>query len=243
MTLYDAAMAVVVVLGMVWGAWRGLTWQVASLASLVIGYSVASSCSAELAAHFPGEPIVARALAMLVLYALTSGAIFGLAWMIRTTLRKLRFEAYDRHLGMVLGGLEGAFLGVVVTFFVVSLAPQSRGPIFASPSGRVVGQVMAAVGPALPGEVRDVLAPFWSGAGQGGSAPVARADPAAAIEGELDGLRKSAGRALGDAIGSGDPAPFRGLIDEGRDALGRTLDTQIQQMSQRDGRAPAARRR
>ena len=44
--------------------------------------------------------------------------------------------------------------------FVVSLAPQARGPIFASPSGRVVGQLMATLGPVLPGEVRTVLAPF-----------------------------------------------------------------------------------
>jgi membrane protein required for colicin V production len=249
MTLYDAAMAAVVVLGMVWGAWRGLTWQVASLASLVLGYSVASSASAGLAAHFPGEPIVARALAMLALYVLTSGGIFGLAWMIRATLRRLRFEAYDRHLGMVLGGLEGALLGVIATLFVVSLAPQSRGPIFASPSGRVVGGLMAAVGPALPGEVRDVLAPFWSGGpapgpGPGPAAvPVAEADPAAAFEAEVDRLRRSAGRALGEAISSGDPAPVRGLIDEGRDALGRTVDDQLQRMSQRHGQPPAAPRR
>lgn len=243
MTLYDAAMAVVVVLGMVWGAWRGLTWQVASLASLVLGYTVASSCSAEFATHFPGEPVVARALAMLVLYALTSGAIFGLAWMIRATLRRLRFEAYDRHLGMMLGGLEGAFLGVVVTFFVVSLAPQSRGPIFASPSGRLVGRLMASVGPVLPVEVRDVLTPFWSGEGEGsiGVNPSALTDaPADEVRAEFDRLRQSAGRALGEAVESGDASPLRSLIDEGRDRLGRTLDTQIQRMSQGDGRPPAA---
>jgi uncharacterized membrane protein required for colicin V production len=242
MTLYDAAMAVVVVLGMVWGAWRGLTWQVASIASLVIGYAVASSCSAELAGHLPGEPIVARALAMLILYVLTSGAIFAAAWTIRATLRRLRFEAYDRHLGMVLGGMEGALVGIVATFFVVSLAPQSREPIFGSPSGQMVGRLMAAVGPALPVEVRDVLAPFWNGS-EAVTPRVAEADPAGEIREELDGLRKSAGRALGEAVESGDASPFRGLIDEGRQRLGRTLDSQLERMSHSNGQAPAARHR
>ena len=162
MTLYDALMAGIVVAGMIWGAWRGITWQIASIASLVLGYTVAQPLSGQLAPQFPGEPAVARALAMIVIYAAVSGGVFLMAWIVRATLRRLKFEAFDRHLGMVLGGLEGLMVGLVITLFVVSLAPQTRGPIFASPTGQVVGQVMQAVGPALPGEVRAVLAPFWN---------------------------------------------------------------------------------
>ncbi len=161
MTLYDAAMVALVLGGWVWGAWGGIVWQIASLASLVLGYTVAHTSSDDLAVHFPGDPVVARGLAMVVIYAAVSGGVFFAAWMVRATLRKLKFEAYDRHLGMVLGGLEGALVGMVATLFVVSLAPQSRGPIFASPSGKVVGRVMETLGPVLPGEAREVLAPFW----------------------------------------------------------------------------------
>lgn len=162
MTIYDAAMLAVVVAGMVWGAMRGITWQVAGIASLVLGYAVAFPLSGELAPQFPGEPIVARALAMLACYLATSGGVYLVAWLIRATLRKLKFEAYDRHLGMILGGAEGALLGIVVTVFVVCLAPSSRDPILTSPSGRVVNQLLDAVQPALPGELRTVLAPFWN---------------------------------------------------------------------------------
>src|SRR4051812_1379627 len=169
MTYYDMAMAGVVVAGMIWGAWRGIPWQLASMASLVLGYLVAQPMSAQLAPQLPGEPVVARAAAMLVIYAAVSGGVFLAAWLVRATLRKLQFEAFDRHLGMVLGGIEGAFIGLVATLFVVSLAPQTRGPIFASPSGRVVGQLMDTVGPVLPGEVRSVLTPFWEGSQAPGS--------------------------------------------------------------------------
>lgn len=166
LTIYDAAMAGVVVLGMIWGAWRGVTWQLASIASLVLGYMVAHPISAQLAPHFPGDPVIARGLAMLAVYAGVSAGVFLAAWCVRATLKAMKFEAFDRHLGMLLGGMEGALLGVVATFFVVSLSPSSRGPIFSSPSGRVVGDVMNALGPILPAEARDALAPFIAQAKQ-----------------------------------------------------------------------------
>jgi membrane protein required for colicin V production len=77
--------------------------------------------------------------------------------LIRSTLKKLRFEALDHHLGMMLGGIEGAGLGLLATVFLVSLLPQTRQPVFSSPTGRVVGVVMDAVGPMLPGEFKDLL--------------------------------------------------------------------------------------
>ncbi len=160
LTIYDAAMAGVVVAGMIWGAWRGVTWQLASIASLVLGYMVAHPLSTQLAPNFPGDPVVQRALAMLAVYAGVSAGVFLAAWAVRATLRAMKFEAFDRHLGMLLGGMEGALLGVVVTFFVVSLSPSTREPIFSSPSGKLVGGLMNSVGPVLPSEARSALAPF-----------------------------------------------------------------------------------
>lgn len=178
MTPYDVAMLAVLVAGMAWGFWRGIIWQLASIGSLVIGYSTAHVLSGQLAPHFPGPPVVARALAMLATYAAVSGGIFLAAWLLRETLRKLKFEEYDRHLGLVLGGLEGALLGIVATLFVTSLAPQTRGPIYASPTGKVVGQIMDAVGPVLPTEIRTALTPHWGGTnGDEPAAVAASKDP------------------------------------------------------------------
>ena len=103
MTIYDAAMAIVVVAGMVRGAWLGITWQLASIASLILGYVVSHQASAQFAPYFPGEPEVARSLAMAAVYVVVSASVFGLARLIRGVLHKLKFEAYDRHLGMLLG--------------------------------------------------------------------------------------------------------------------------------------------
>jgi len=161
MTIYDAAMALIAVAGMVRGAWRGITWQVASLASLVLGYLTAYPISAQIAHRFPGSPEVARALAMAAAYVGVSGCVFALAWLVRETLRKLRFEAFDRHLGMLLGGIEGLGVGLLLTLLTVSLAPTTRETIFSSPTGRMVGWMMQTLGPALPAEVRTALEPYW----------------------------------------------------------------------------------
>lgn len=166
LTIYDAVMAGVVVLGMIRGAWSGVTWQLASITSLVLGYIVAHPVSMQLAPYFPGDPVIARSLAMLAIYAGVSGCVFLAAWGMRATLQAMKFEAFDRHLGMLLGGMEGALLGIVATFFVVSLSPAMRQPIFSSPSGHLVGNVMSALGPVLPTEARNALAPFIAEAQQ-----------------------------------------------------------------------------
>ena len=178
MTIYDAAMAVVLIGGMVRGAWRGITWQLASIGSLALGYLFAYPISGHIAPLLPGTPEMTRALSMAVAYAVVSGGVFGAAWMVRGTIHRLKFDAFDRHLGMILGGLEGAGVGILLTLLIVSVAPNTRGPIFASPSGRVVGSLMNSVGPVLPGEVRRVLKPFWNES----EATVAYADPADAPE-------------------------------------------------------------
>ena len=38
---YDIVMLIVLALAIVWGAWKGLAWQIASLASIVLSYMVA----------------------------------------------------------------------------------------------------------------------------------------------------------------------------------------------------------
>jgi membrane protein required for colicin V production len=215
MTPYDAAMIGVVVLGMIWGAFKGITWQLASIASLVLGYMFAYPLSAQLAPHFPGEPVVARSLALLAAYAAVSGGVFVVAWLVRATLRQWKFEAFDRHLGMILGGLEGALLGVIATMFVVSLAPQTRTPIFASRAGQVVAQVMDSVGPILPGEIRKELAPFWNGTGVADSG-----EPMPIVAGPA---RSDANLASPAGDGDSTTAALQELVKEGESRVGRAL--------------------
>ncbi len=218
MTGYDVAMAIVVILGMIRGAWRGFTWQVASIASLILGYAAAQTGSARIAPHLPGQPEVQRVLAMGLIYIAVSGGIFGLAWMIRGTIRKLKFEAYDRHLGALLGGIEGVGVGMLATLFLVSVAPAMRQPIFSSPTGHLVGAVMNDLGPVLPAEVRKVLAPHWKG---DGSAPNAIADR------KLPESPRAAGERPHAAAAASAPAPLP-AVDEA--PASRTAPTSLAEL-------------
>ena len=212
MTTYDAVMVGLVLAGMVWGAIRGMTWQVASIVSLVLAYFFAHQVSAYLVPYIPGDPIVKRAGSMLAAYVLVSAGVYFVAWTVRATLKKMKFEAYDRHLGMLLGGLEGSLLGVVGTMFVVSLAPSLREPIFSSASGRAVAHIMDSAGPALPAEVRDVVTPFWAHVKDTEHSPATQVatpnqDPQAPPDGSsLQDLARRArariGKAAGDAVQS-----------------------------------------
>jgi membrane protein required for colicin V production len=223
MTIYDGLMLGLLVAGMVWGAWKGIIWQLASISSLVLGYAVAHQVSPQLAGSFPGEPVVARALAMMVIYAAVSGGVFLVAWLLRSTLRQLKFEAFDRHLGMIMGGLEGALLGLVGTLFVVSLDRNAREPIFSSPSGRIVSQVMDRIGPVLPQEVRQALAPYWDPASPGNAGTLAEGDadvPAPAPETRARTRNASTGS---ESQGPSTAAQLEHLVEEGETRLGRAI--------------------
>ncbi len=162
MTPYDIGMIAVILVGMLWGAWKGITWQLAGIASLVLGYVVAFPVSAQLAPRLPGDPLVARGASLLVCYVAVSFGVFMIAWSIRATLRRLRFEAYDRHLGMMLGGLEGVIVGLVVTIVILSVSPGSRASILESPTGKLVHRGLLAARPAVPTELREKLDPVWN---------------------------------------------------------------------------------
>ena len=221
MTTYDAVMVALILGGMVWGAIRGMTWQVASIASLVLAYVFSQQVSAYIVPYIPGDPLVKRAGSMLGAYVLMSAGVYFLAWTVRATLKKMKFEAYDRHLGMLLGGLEGSLLGLVGTMFVVSLAPGMREPIFSSATGRVVAHVMDSAGPALPAEVRDVITPFWAHVKDSEHSPATQVatpdqDPKTSLDGSsIQDLARRARARIGKAAGSAVESEVEQLGDQG----------------------------
>lgn len=168
MTIYDVVMISMVVAGMIWGLMRGFSWQMASIGALLVGYLGSHQSSTYilpfLALYLPGDAAFQRGASMLLTFVVISGLIFVAIWAARGTLKKMKFEAYDRHLGFLLGGLEGALLGLIGTMFVVSLSSKAREPIFTSRAGHVVARVMDLSGPVLPCEVRKEITPFWNGA-------------------------------------------------------------------------------
>src|SRR5687767_3696119 len=78
MQTYDMMMLVVLVGATVFGFWKGMAWQIASLASLIVSYFAALRFSEQLAPVFGQQAPLNRFVAMAAIYVGTSFFIWTL---------------------------------------------------------------------------------------------------------------------------------------------------------------------
>ena len=158
---YDALL--LLILG--WSAWRGssrgVTWQLASIASLLLCFAFAAPASLVVAPLIKLDPPLNRWLAMLAVYILFSFGAFAAARVIRSLLAALKFQEFDQHLGGLFGLLKGVLASLILTFFVVTLSPSAREKVLRTHSGRVSGYLLYKARGILPQELAPTLAPHF----------------------------------------------------------------------------------
>ena len=135
---YDLIMVLVLVGTTIFGFWKGMAWQLASLASLIVSYFGALRFSEQLAPVIKLDPPLNRFVAMLLIYVCSSFIIWMLFRLVAGAIDKVRLESFDRQLGAMFGFAKGVLLCVVITFFAVTFLPQDQGQaIVESQSGQV----------------------------------------------------------------------------------------------------------
>jgi len=157
---YDIVMLVVLLGATVLGAWKGMIWQLASLASLLVSAAVALHFSAPLAPYFSATEPWNRFLAMFILYALTSLAIWLLFRMVSGIVNRIKLKEFDRQMGAMFGLAKGVLLCVVITFFAVTLSESARQWVLKSYSGDVIARLTRKANPILPEDVRAVIGKY-----------------------------------------------------------------------------------
>lgn len=157
---YDILMLVVVVGTALLGAMRGMAWQLASLASLVLSYFLALRFSSQLAPMFHTEAPWNRFLAMLVIYVGTSLAIWFLFRFVSGMIDRVRLQEFDRQLGLLFGAAKGILLCVVITFFAVTLSESSRDHVLKSRSGHYIAVLLDRSRNIMPEELHGFLKPY-----------------------------------------------------------------------------------
>jgi membrane protein required for colicin V production len=157
---YDIVMLVVLLGAAVFGAWKGMVWQIASLASLLVSAWVALHFSAPLAPYFSATEPWNRFLAMLVLYVLTSLAIWLLFRMVSGIVDRIKLKEFDRQMGAMFGLAKGVLLCVVITFFAVTLSESARQMVLKSYSGDAIARLTRNANPILPEDVRAVIGKY-----------------------------------------------------------------------------------
>jgi membrane protein required for colicin V production len=161
MQTYDLLMALVLIGTTIFGYWKGMAWQLASLASLIVSYFGALRFSEQLAPVIKLDPPLNRFAAMLLIYVFSSFVIWMLFRLVAGVIDKVRLESFDRQLGAMFGLAKGALLCVVITFFAVTFLPEQQGQqIVASKSGQFIAKQLHEKRSIVPPEIQQVVGPY-----------------------------------------------------------------------------------
>ena len=107
MDLYDLLMLLVLGVNTLLGVWKGMAWQVASIASLVLSYFMALRYSTALAPMLGVEAPLNRFVAMFVLYLGTSLFVWLCFRAVSGFIDRLRLKEFDHQVGGAVRRGEG----------------------------------------------------------------------------------------------------------------------------------------
>ena len=158
-TVYDGIMLLIVFFTTVHGFWKGATWQIAPIMSLVLGYMVAMPMSVTMA-HYFGAPPQNRLFALVAIYIATSLVVYLVVRSFRAGIDKARLTEYDRHLGALLGAVKGVLLTLAITVILLIYSTAAREIILKSESRTIAAKIINAVYPILPRAMHQLLRPY-----------------------------------------------------------------------------------
>jgi membrane protein required for colicin V production len=160
MDWYDIVMLTVLGFATLFGFWKGMTWQLASLASLVLSYFLALKFSEPLAPLFGQSAPLNRFIAMLAIYVATSIAVWLGFRLVAGALDRIRLRDFDHQIGGLFGLIKGVLLCLGITFFALGLAPALREHIINSRSGHYISLLLNKADVVMPPEIHQVLDPY-----------------------------------------------------------------------------------
>lgn len=158
MGIYDLMMLAVLAGSILFGLWKGLAWQIASVASIFVSYFVALNFRGPLSSWISASEPWNRFAAMLILFLGTSLIIWmGYGYM-KQTIERMRLRGFDSQAGAILGALKGVLLCMLVTLFAVTLfGSRVRSAVVASRSGGYIASAINRFNSTVPIEIHAIL--------------------------------------------------------------------------------------
>lgn len=143
------------------GFWKGMAWQIASLASLIVSYFAALKFADQLAPMISNHAPWNKFVAMLAIYIATSFVIWTLFRMVSGAIDRVKLESFDRQMGGLFGLAKGALLCIAITFFAVTILPQAqKDMIIASRTGEYIVRALDKTETVVPPEIHEVIHPY-----------------------------------------------------------------------------------
>lgn len=157
---YDIVMLAVLAVAVLFGIWKGMVWQLASLCSVALSTLVAIHSSQAIAPWFGKQEPWNRFAAMAALYVVTAFAVWIVFRLISNVIDRVQLKEFDRQLGATFGLLKGALYCVVITFFAVTLSETGRQGVLQSRSGDLIARGIRYADPILPEDIRTYLGKY-----------------------------------------------------------------------------------
>ncbi len=159
MAIYDIIMLVVFA-GAIWfGYWKGLAWQIASLAAIIVSYIVASNFHNQVSGFIQVQAPWNHIGAMLVLFLGTSLVIWTIYATISKSLKKNELKGFDRQIGALLGAAKGALLCMVITMFATTYSEKAHKAVHTSLLGPHIENGIWTASDFVPSEIAQFVDP------------------------------------------------------------------------------------
>ena len=154
MASYDIGMLAVVLLFVLLGAWKGLTWAFLTAVTLLGSYFAALKLRGPLGPSF-GEGARGTSLAMLAVFAVLCIVLLVVFRLGQPLLKHIELKHGDRVLGGIFGLVNGALACLLVSLFAVMLSQQARDLVQQSRySNTYIHQVANAAPAVVPTEAQ-----------------------------------------------------------------------------------------
>ncbi len=158
---YDIVMLVVFAGAILFGFWKGLAWQIASVAAIFVSYLVSLNFRGVLSGLFKPEEPWSQFASMAILYLGTSLAIWIGFGFVRRSIEKFQLKEFDRQSGALLGAVKGALLCMIITMFATTLPGDTmRRAVIQSRSGNLIASSINRLSAVVPPELHKILDPY-----------------------------------------------------------------------------------
>jgi membrane protein required for colicin V production len=157
---YDILILGLLIFFAIRGAIKGVVFQLASIAGIVLCFVFAGGISHTLGPYVHLDPPMNHWVVFGTAYLGFTFGCYLVARVLNDWLEKNKLKDFDRHLGAILGFVKGVALSLVLTFFVVTMSQSARSALRNSYSGRYAAILMDRLHPILPDRLHDAVAEY-----------------------------------------------------------------------------------
>lgn len=157
---YDILVVCILLFFLVRGAARGLIWQLAGIAGILLCLTFAGTASKVIGPHINLAPPTNQWAVMFITYLLATFVAFGFARTLNSWINQLELKEFNRHLGAVFGLLKGALLVLVMTFMIVTFSAKSRDLLKESRTAHIAAKVIYQIEPIVPDKLHAQVAKY-----------------------------------------------------------------------------------